>query len=126
MLPGSRSHPCTRLLTSCSLLAPTLRGLRRLATGPLPRTPNDWEGRRYGRLSALPDQAQPLQRSQLMAAFSVGSEIIQLRRIGLRLDLGANFDAALEAMAGGDDDDRPPYARQRDEEYRLAILKSVP
>jgi hypothetical protein len=27
------------------LLAPTLRGLRRLATGPLPRTPNDWDSR---------------------------------------------------------------------------------
>ena len=35
----------------------------------------------YGRFAALPDQAQPLQRSQLMAAFSVGTEIIQLRRI---------------------------------------------
>ena len=42
----------------------------------------------YGRFAALPDQAEPLQRSQLMAAFSVGSEIIQLRRIAFRLELG--------------------------------------
>ena len=34
------------------LLALTLRDLRRLATGPIPRTPDDWEGRMYGRLSA--------------------------------------------------------------------------
>src|SRR5438477_6765702 len=66
------------------LLALTLRDLRRLATGPIPRTPDDWEGRMYGRFAALPDQAQPLQRSQLMAAFSVGSEIIQLRHFALR------------------------------------------
>ena len=39
------------------LLALTLRDLRRLATGPIPRTPDDWEGRVYGRLSALPDAA---------------------------------------------------------------------
>ena len=44
------------------LLALTLRDLRRLATGPIPRTPDDWEGRMFGRFAALPDQAQPLQR----------------------------------------------------------------
>jgi uncharacterized membrane protein YccC len=83
------------------LLALTLRDLRRLATGPLPRTPDDWEGRMYGRFAALPDQAQPLQRSQLMAAFSVGSKIIQLRRICRRFDLSLGLDAALEAVARG-------------------------
>ena len=83
------------------LLALTLRDLRRLATGPLPRTPEDWEGRMYGRFAALPDQAQPLQRSQLMAAFSVGSKIIQLRRICRRFDFSLGLDAALEAVARG-------------------------
>ena len=84
------------------LLALTLRDLRRLATGPIPRTPDDWEGRMYGRLAALPDRAEPLQRSQLLAAFSVGTEIIQLRRIAQRLDLRSELDAALEAIARGD------------------------
>jgi hypothetical protein len=56
----------------------------------------------YGRFAALPDQAQPLQRSQLMAAFSLGTEIIQLRRICRRFDLGTDLDAALEAFARGD------------------------
>src|SRR5205823_13114474 len=74
------------------LLALTLRDLHRLATGPIPRTPDDWEGRMYGRFSALPDAAQPLQRSQLLAAFSVGTEIIQLRRIARRIDLGSDLD----------------------------------
>jgi uncharacterized membrane protein YccC len=84
------------------LLTLTLRDLRRLATGPIPRTPDEWEGRMFGRFAALPDQAQPLQRSQLMAAFSVGSEIIQLRHLASRLELGTALDSALEALAQGE------------------------
>jgi uncharacterized membrane protein YccC len=83
------------------LLTLTLHDLRRLATGPIPRTPDDWEGRMFGRFAALPDQAQPLQRSQLMAAFSVGSRIIQLRHIVSRLELGTALDSALEGLAQG-------------------------
>jgi len=55
----------------------------------------------YGRFAVLPDQAQPLQRSQLMAAFSAGTEIIQLRHTCHRLDLSADLDAALEAVGRG-------------------------
>jgi uncharacterized membrane protein YccC len=84
------------------LLALTLRDLHRLATGPIPPTPENWEGRMYGRFSALPDQAEPLQRSQLLAALSVGTEIIQLRRIARRLNLGSELDAALEPLLRGD------------------------
>jgi uncharacterized membrane protein YccC len=84
------------------LMALTLRDLRRLATGPIPRTPDDWEGRVYGRLSVLPDAAEPLQRSLLLAALSMGTDIIQLRRIARRLDLGSDLDAALDSVARGD------------------------
>jgi len=83
------------------LLALTLRDLRRLATGRIPDTLTDWEGRIYGRFAVLPDQAQPLQRSQLMAAFSVGTAIIQLRHTCRRLDLSGDLDAALEAVGRG-------------------------
>ena len=55
----------------------------------------------YGRLAVLPDAAEPLQRSQLVAALSVGNEIIQLRHIARQLDLGSGLDAALEALAQG-------------------------
>jgi hypothetical protein len=37
-----------------------------------------------------------------VAVLSVGAEIIRLRRICRRFDLGSHFDAALEAMARGD------------------------
>jgi uncharacterized membrane protein YccC len=84
------------------LLALTLRDLRRLTIGRIARTPEDWHGRMSGRLSALPDQAEPLQRSQLLAALSVGTEIVRLRPIARRIDLGSELDAALAAVRRGD------------------------
>ncbi|MFZ0507589.1 MAG: FUSC family protein [Methylocella sp.] len=83
------------------LLALTLRDLRHLATGPIPRAPADWESRIYGRLAAMPDAAEPLQRSQLVTALSVGNGITQLRRIVPRLGLGSDLDAAIQALAQG-------------------------
>jgi uncharacterized membrane protein YccC len=83
------------------LLALTLRDLRRLATGRVPWTAEEWEGRIYGRLAVLPDAAEPLQRSQLVAALAVGSEIIQLRHIAFSLGLSSDLDVALEALARG-------------------------
>ena len=56
----------------------------------------------YGRLTALPDAAEPLHRSEMLAALSVGTEIIQLRRIARHMDLGSELDAALDALARGD------------------------
>jgi uncharacterized membrane protein YccC len=89
-------------LRSRRLLALTLRDLRRLTRGPIPRTTNDWEGRVYSCLSALPEQAEPLQRAQLLAALSVGTEIIRLRRVARRFELHAELEAALDALARGD------------------------
>jgi uncharacterized membrane protein YccC len=83
------------------LLALTLRDLRRLALRSVPWTPRDWENRVLARLVALPDQAEPLQRSQLMAALSVGNEIIRLRRVDARHPLGPDLDAAFAAVAQG-------------------------
>ena len=84
------------------LLALTLRDLRRLATGAVQRRPDDWEGRIYSRLAALPDAAEPLQRAQLVTALSVGSEIIHLRNAMPELGFGSELDSALSALAQGD------------------------
>jgi uncharacterized membrane protein YccC len=83
------------------LLSLTLRDLRHLARGKIRQTSEGWEGRVYSRLAVLPDAAAPLQRSELLAALSVGCEIIRLRNICRRLDLGSGLDEALEALAGG-------------------------
>ena len=93
--------PLSLGLRARRLLALTLRDLRRLALAPLPPSSEDWDGRMYGRLAALPDQAEPLQRAGLLAALSVGSEIIHLRHSAPRLGVAAELDAALAALAQG-------------------------
>jgi uncharacterized membrane protein YccC len=93
--------PLSPVFRTRRLLALTLRDLRRLATGAITRTSDAWEGRVYGRLAALPEQALPLQRAQLLAALSMGTAIIRLRRIAPRLGLGSEIDAALAVLAHG-------------------------
>src|SRR5262249_11776249 len=80
------------------LLALTLRDLRRLVSG---RPPRDWEDHVYGRLSVLPDSAGPLERGRLLAALSMGSEILQVRPMASLLGFGAELDAALGTLAQG-------------------------
>ena len=81
------------------LLALSLRDLRRLAMG---RTEHDWEGLLYGRLSAMPPQATPLQFAQLLVALSAGNEIIRLRDIYRQNDHGPKLGAACAALAEGE------------------------
>jgi uncharacterized membrane protein YccC len=94
--------PLSPALRTRRLLALTLRDLRRFTAEPMPRTANEWEARTFSRLSALPEQADPLQRGQLLAALSVGTEIIRLRQVARRFELHAELDAALDALARGD------------------------
>jgi uncharacterized membrane protein YccC len=84
------------------LLRLTLRDLRRLAISPRPPRSADWERRIYDRLAALPDQAEPLQRAQLLAALSAGSDINQLHHLVSRLGKATELDAALVSFAEGD------------------------
>ncbi len=81
------------------LLALTLRDLRRLAGG---EAPHDWEGSVRGRLTAMPNEATPLQIAQLLAALAVGHEIIRLRHLVHRLGADADLEPALAALAQGE------------------------
>jgi hypothetical protein len=94
--------PLSAAFRTRRLLALTLRDLRRLITSRLPRTGDDWEEHAYGRLAALPDEATPLQRAQLLAGQTVGSQIIRLRRLGSRLGRSNELDWALQPLALGD------------------------
>jgi uncharacterized membrane protein YccC len=94
--------PLSPALRTRRLLALTLRDLRRLTTGPTPRTVNDWQGRLYNRLSVLPEEAEPIHRALLLAALSMGAEIIGLRRVARRFDLEVELGPALNAVARGD------------------------
>jgi uncharacterized membrane protein YccC len=93
--------PLSATLRARRLLSLTLRDLRRLAISSLPQRSEDWESRMYGRLAALPEEAEPLQRARLLAALSIGSEIIQLRHLAARVGAGVELDAALAAFAQG-------------------------
>jgi uncharacterized membrane protein YccC len=83
------------------LLMLALRDLRRLVVACQLPTSADWENRMYGRLLALPEQAAPSERAQLLAALSVGAEVIHLRRFAPRFAVDAQLDGALKALAQG-------------------------
>jgi len=93
--------PLPPTLRARRLLALALDDLRGLAIASPPPGLEDWEGRMLGRLAALPDQAEPVQRARLLAALSVGSEIIELRHAAPDLGMAAELDAALAALAQG-------------------------
>ena len=100
------------------LLARALRDLRRLAAASRPWRLEDWERRMYGRVAAVPDQAEPLQRALLMTALSVGREVIQLREIAVSLASRVTLDAAFGAIARGNSAMAKMWLKQLDD--RLA------
>jgi uncharacterized membrane protein YccC len=83
------------------LLSLTLADLRRLAKRASPGRATEWEGRGVARLLAMPDKAEPVERSELAAAVAVGKEIVRFRHIAPRFVPSAMVDAALAALAEG-------------------------
>jgi uncharacterized membrane protein YccC len=90
----------TRLRTQ-RLLALTLRDLRRLAARAVQRSRDNWQGRIFSRLAVLPNEATPLQRAQLVAALSVGTEIVHLLWMTPPLGFEGELHSALGALAKG-------------------------
>jgi len=115
--------PLSPALRGRRLLALTSRDLRRLAIAPVLPRPDHWESRLYSRLIALPDQATPLQRAQLLAALSVGTEIIGLRQMATHLGTTAELDAALNDIALGHSTKAIAKLRQFDD--RLASTRET-
>jgi uncharacterized membrane protein YccC len=93
------------------LLALTLRDLRRLAAR---RRRRDWEGHVIGRLSVMPNEASPLQRAQLLAALSIGSEITRLRGFAPHLGLCTALNEALRPLVEGDGSSAIAHFRRLD------------
>jgi uncharacterized membrane protein YccC len=115
--------PLSPALRVRRLLALTSRDLRRLAIAAVLPAPDVWASRIYSRLMALPDQATPLQRAQLLAALSVGSEIIGLRQIAAHPGTTAELDAALDDIARGRSTNAIARLRQFDD--RLASARET-
>ncbi|WP_414463804.1 FUSC family protein [Hyphomicrobium sp. DY-1] len=84
------------------LLALTLNDLRRMARLGVPGETDDWDRRMYARLVAMPSAAEPIQRARLLAALSVGEQIIQLCHIVGAHGPRHQFDVALGHLARGE------------------------
>jgi uncharacterized membrane protein YccC len=94
--------PLSPAIRTSRLLALTLVDLRRLAKRASSRgKDDDWESRGVGRLLAMPEQAEPVERAQLFAAVTVGREALWFRHVAPRFVPGAAVDAALQAVAEG-------------------------
>jgi uncharacterized membrane protein YccC len=115
--------PLSPALRVRRLLALTLRDLRRLAIDPVLPTPDYWESRIYSRLTALPDQATPSQRAQLLAALSVGTEVIGLRQMAAQHGSATELDAALHDFAQGSS--ATAIAKLRELDGRLAFTPEI-
>ena len=94
--------PLSPAIRTSRLLALTLADLRRLAKrASSRRREDDWESRIVARFLAMPDQAEPVERAELVAAMAVGNHIVRLRRVAPRFVPGAAVDTALQALAEG-------------------------
>jgi uncharacterized membrane protein YccC len=94
--------PVSPAIRTSRLLALTIVDLRRLARRASSRRQDDgWESRGVARLLAMPEQAEPVERAELVAAVAVGKEIVRLRRVAPRFVPAAAVDAALQALAEG-------------------------
>jgi uncharacterized membrane protein YccC len=94
--------PLSPAIRTQRLLALTLADLRRLAKrAPSRRREDGWESRVVARFLAMPEQAEPVERSMLVAAMAVGNHIVRLRRVAPRFVPGVAVDTALQALAEG-------------------------
>jgi uncharacterized membrane protein YccC len=112
--------PLSPAIRTQRLLALTLADLRRLAKRASPGRQDDWESRGVARLLAMPEQAEPVERSQLVAAVAVGKDIVRCRAVAPRFVPGAAVDAALQALAEGRS--REAMERLKDIDRLLAAL----
>jgi uncharacterized membrane protein YccC len=90
--------PLSPALRARRLLALTLRDLRRLPTAPILPTRGRWQSNVYSRLSVLPEQAEPLQRAQLLAALGRNRDHSTSPHCA-SIHLGVDIEAALEGVA---------------------------
>lgn len=94
--------PVSTQLRSQRLVDLSIRDLRRLAAGRRRWTLPRWQNRIYGRLIALPEEAEPVQRSYLVSVLSVGLHVIRLQRLSRHGRIGAEISDIQASLAAGD------------------------
>ncbi len=97
--------PVPKAIRAQRLLALTLRELRRLARNPGSLKPDQWRSRIFGRLTALPPDAPPVDGSRLLAALTMGLQYMDLHEAavatGRELPLVRQIGEALQRGAPG-------------------------
>lgn len=94
--------PVSSRLRSQRLRDLTIRDLRRLAMGRRKWTLSKWQRRIYTRLTAMPDDAEPVLRSYLVSTLSVGLQLIRLRRLSRHGRIGVELSDVQTSVAAGD------------------------
>jgi uncharacterized membrane protein YccC len=79
----------------------SIRDLRRLAAGRRCWTSNRWQRRIYARLTSMPEDAEPIQRSQLVSMLSVGMQIIRLQSLSRHHRIEVELSGVLASLVGG-------------------------
>lgn len=83
------------------LLGFALADVRGLASGRGTRSRRVWMDRMVARMIAVPDAAEPVERSRMASAMAVGLQVIRLRRVAPRFASAAAIEAALQPLAEG-------------------------
>jgi uncharacterized membrane protein YccC len=112
-------------LQSQRLVDLSIRDVRRLAAGRKSWALHEWQGRIFARMIAMPETAEPIQRSYLVTTLTVGIQLIRLGRIAARGPIGADLWKMRESLAAGDIDALRGALRRLDEDM-AAVSNSVP
>jgi len=84
------------------LLRQALRDFRSLCRTEVSPSHREWQTLMYGRVAAIPEPATPQQRSEILAAYSLGLALIRLRRACLPVGWTSRLGAVLSPLARGD------------------------
>lgn len=95
--------PIPAALRAARIVAAAWRDVRRLARPQARHGVQAWNARVAARLAALPEDAAPAQRGQLVRALATGEEIDRLGASVRRFGLQREFEAAVGRLAAGDD-----------------------
>ena len=112
-------------IQSQRLVDSSIRDLRRMAKGRRNWTLHDRQGRLYARMIAMPEAAEPVQRSYLVTTLSVGIQVIRLGRIAAHGPIGVELAQMRESLAAGDIGRLESALRRLDEDI-TAVPNTVP
>jgi uncharacterized membrane protein YccC len=96
--------PIPQEIRADRLVRLTVRDLRRIAAGRSRMTPDPWQHRVYARLIALPEGVDLIYGSRLVAALSMGLQVLRLRSLAGEDRVGDGLRDGLGRLAVGDVD----------------------